>query len=530
MKTKIFRKITLLFIVLMLVCTPILSACGEKKADDATTPDESETVDLSTKYTDKDGNYIAETARDDWSSIGTITFLTCGVNPVPDYSEIVYNTIDADSTTSLPLVINEDIKLRNSILEERLGITVNEEYLHDNRRYGGAMLSRIRLDNMSGAEDYEVVVPCMYDGATLSLEGEVHDLLKLAEQGLQIEAPWWNQEFNENMTMGGQLYVTIGDLGLINKEATAALYFNLDFWNRLNLTDKYGGTPYDLVREGKWTVDLVFETVRLVGRDLNDDGIVNVEDEYGWGGQLADMSSLYFGGGQRIATAGMTDDGYPMLTMYNSAAATLMEKMQNFVKDSEHYVCGDDYFGYKGYQWPMVLIQAGFSEGRVLYYNASVGTVTQLGGMEEHFGIVPVPKATEIQDGYHSLIGAWSANCFAIPIGNTGTRLQMTIDALNVLGAASANTVAKDYSEIVLQWQKTRDDDSVDMLFNYILPNRSVDIGIVYSWGGLNGLLPKMASNPVGTFASNYEALETAAQFALDETIEVYRERAKLSN
>ena len=267
----------------------------------------------------------------------------------------------------------------------------------------------------------------------------------------------------------------------------------------------------------------MFEAVKSVGRDLNSDNVIDYSDEYGWGGQLDDMWSIYFASGARIASA---DPGeYPKLTMYNERSDTLMAKLQGLVQDKEHYISGNDYFGVT--KWPMELIRTGFIEGRVLFYNAEIGDVVEMGPMEEHFGIVPVPKADDGQDTYYSLTNPWTSTCFAIPSCCSGELLEMTIDVLNVMGAYSANTVAKDYDQIVLSYQKTRDDETVEMIFDYIFPGRSCDIGMVYKWGKLDDLLHDMAKQPVGSFASNYEARANAAQSALDETVDQMKKNAK---
>lgn len=99
----------------------------------------------------------------------------------------------------------------------------------------------------------------------------------------------------------------------------------------------------------------------------------------------------------------------------------------------------------------------------------------------------------------------------------------MTVDALNVLGAASKNTIAKDYQETVLSYMKTRDEESAEMINEYILPTRACDIGMVYQWGGLDVMLQNMAYYPVGSFASQYESLETQAEAALERAIEFYK-------
>ena len=515
-----------LLLVLLLVCMPILAACGDDEVStyESSVAESSEdgTPDLSSEYTDKDGNYIYKTSGKDWSSLGTITFLTAGVNT--DYvSEIVYNVFEDESSTSFPKRINDGLKERSAKLEEAIGVTVEEKYIYDGRRYGGEMANYIRTGNLTGTDEYQVVAPCMYDGGTLAVEGQLIDLNSLED--LQIKAPWWNQNFNETVTMANQLYFTVGDIGMINKNATAALYFNYDFWNRLHLSDNYGGRdPYQLVRDGDWTVDITFETARLV--DPSSAGAVSdpIEGVFGWGGQKDDMWSIFFGSGAKIAQAGA--DGLPELTMYNERNATLLDKLQDFVNDKDHYISGNNYFGYNGVQWPMVLIRGAFIEGRALYYNTSISEVNEMGTMEEHFGMVPIPKADTTQDNYYSLINPWISDCFAIPISNSGEYLAMTVDALNILGAVSANTIAKDYDEIVLAYMRSPDAETTEMIFDYILPNRACDIGMIYKWGGLDTMLQDLADLPVGSFTSRYDALSGAAQTALDETVSEFKKNA----
>ena len=54
-------------------------------------------------------------------------------------------------------------------------------------------------------------------------------------------------------------------------ESCVSLEFsvNLELWSSNGLESTYGGTPYDLVREGKWTVDLVFEAAKTFGMEGN---------------------------------------------------------------------------------------------------------------------------------------------------------------------------------------------------------------------------------------------------------------------
>ncbi len=512
-----FTKLISIALMLCLVGTLLLSACDTDNGD--TSGDASSDVSGVSEYQDANGKYVGSTTGTDYEG-ETITFLTCGVNAVYE-SEIVTNTYEDGATQAYPTVINDDLKLRADLLEEKIGVKIEEAKIYDPSRKNGEMCRTIREGNMTSTEDYQVVVPCLYDGATLAVEGQLYNLLGL--NGLQINAPWWNQQFNNSMTYAGQLYFTIGDIGLVNKSSTAALYFNLELWNKYNLSDEFGGTPYELVRDGKWTVDVAFEASQVQSSDVNSDGKIDYEDEFGWSGQLDDMWSIFFASGEKIASADA--DGYPTITMYNERSAKLIEKLQEFVQNKEYYISANDYFGVV--QWPGELTRASFTDGRCLFFNASLGDIVNLGVMEQHFGIVPVPKFEEKQDNYNALVNPWTSTCFAIPISVVGDKLTMTLDALNVLGADSLNTVAKDYQETVLTYMKTRDDDSIDMINNYILPNRACDIGMVYQWGSLDLLLQDMASANIGTFASNFEARKSAAESALETTVEFYRDNEK---
>lgn len=512
---KIKRTIALSAALLML-CSVILCGCTQESVE--STPEVQESSGgVRTEYIDENGNYYAKTSGRRYEG-QSISFLTCGSSTVFE-SEILPNTVyyEEGAAQTYPQIINDDLNERAIQLEEQLGLKLEEVQFMSATRKNGEMLQHIIQGNLSSTDEYQVVVPCLYDGASLATAGHLYNLRGL--DGLQIDAPWWNAEFNESMTYGDQLYFTIGDIGLVNKSCTSALFFNYDLWKKFGFNEKFGGSPYELVRKGEWTIDILAEASKVMSDDLDDNGKIDYKDEFGWAGQLDDMWGFFFGAGERIASADA--DGYPTLTMYNQRSARVMDKIQNFVKNDEYYVSANDYFSVT--PTPTELTREAFVTGRALFFNDALGTVTVLGDMEAHFGVVPEPKFEKSQDGYHSLVNPWGASCFAIPTCVVGDALTMTVDALNVLGAASKNTIAKDYQETVLSYMKTRDEESAEMINEYILPTRACDIGMVYQWGGLDVMLQNMAYYPVGSFASQYESLETQAEAALERAIEFYK-------
>ncbi len=515
--------------LVFLLCFGIFAACDQEEAGNSSGSSSGGTSEQTVSYgefQDQNGNYVAQTTGKTYGG-ATFTFLVCTVNKTyqseivkNDYNLPQYQTAEGDRMLS---TLNDALGERVDVVEEQLDVVIEEDYVADDSRPSGAMSQRILQDSLAFTSNYQVVVPCLLTTALLSQQNIFLDLNAIP--GLQMDAPWWDQSFNKEMTLDNKLFFTIGDIGLVNKSATAAITWNKSLYERNDLATKYGGTPYDFVRDGTWTLDLAYQMTCEFGVDLNNDGTINYEDLVGWEGQLDDMWSLFYGSGARIASAAGTADGYPVLTMYSERNAAVMEKIQTLVQDPTHYLSANDFFGQGGVQWPSILTQNNFIAGNALFFNGDMTFPLLLGDMEDDYGLVPVPKGDVEQDGYYSLVNPWSATCFAVPRWVPADQRDMLADVLNVMGAASKNLLAPVFLEQCLETMKSRDDDMKDMIDNYILPGRSADIGLVFQWGGLDALLHDMSQDAnKGQFASVYQAKESAAQAALDETVNAFKQ------
>ena len=497
-------KKTIAFLLIAVLACGILAACNDE--GDRSRADVSETSGS--------GKYVADVPDRDYGG-ATVTFLTCGVNQTAS-SEILYNDYGSDDEEQMMEVVNDALRERYNQVYESIGVVIKEQYIYDGRRYNGEMINHIRNAIAGGTDTFQVCVPCLYDCATLAAEGQLIDLLGEVPY-LNMSQPWWDQTFNSEMTIGGCLYFTIGDIGLINKDSTPCIAFNKDLFNEYNLE-----SPYDLVDDGKWTLDKLIELCKNMSVDLNDDGVIDYSDKFGYGGQYDDMWYLFYGSGERIASRDA--DGYPYLTMYNDRSATVIDKILEFMQDDEHYVCANNYFGVVN--WPAELVTQAFVEGRSLFNLSGVGTTDAYRDMEDDFGLVPIPKFNEEQENYYSMVNPWTSNAFCIPISVEGDALEMTGITLEVMGAVSKNILATAYYDVALQYQKTRDDDTVRML-EIIFNSRGCDLGTIYKWGLLDNLLHELITMPRGSFASQYDAKSAAAQSAMEETINFYKSNAK---
>ena len=251
-----FSKLFSALLVICLLITPVLVACD--------TEEEAGGASGGTSRVEESDAYTAQLSGNRYDG-ETFTFLTCGVNDLYE-SEVLFNTYDGWNEEDIfyPDALNNDLGERANRVTEKLGVELEEIKVKDEGRPGGTFATYIRNTSMAELE-YDVIVPCLYDGAALAIDGLLHNLEEI--EGLDLDEPWWNQEFRQTMSFGGKFYFAIGDIGTMNKNFTSALYVNLDLWNANGLSEEsaYGADPYELVRQGKWTVDLVFEATKILG-------------------------------------------------------------------------------------------------------------------------------------------------------------------------------------------------------------------------------------------------------------------------
>ncbi len=486
------KNIALILAIVLLMCA--LAACNTDNGGH--------------ESSESGGSFIDSLTGVDYGG-AEVTFLTCGIYQTAS-SEILPNSY-SDEENSVLEVVNDALSERYNLVEEKIGVVIREQYIYDPSRHGGTMIEHIRNTLASGTDAYQVCVPDLYDAATLSAEGLLIDLNTVPN--LDLTSSWWDQSFNSEITIAGHTYFTIGDIGLVNKDATPCIAFNKNLFEEYDLEN-----PYDLVDSGSWTIDKLIEFSKHLSNDLNNDGVIDYSDEFGYGGQYDDIWCMFYGSGERLASIG--SDGYPYLTVYNERSVSVVDNILKLMQDDLHYVSANDYFGVS--QYPAELVTQAFIDGRSLFNYSDIGDTDDFRDMADDFGLLPIPKYSEEQEEYNTLINCWTSNAFCIPYTVEGETLEMTGLTLELMGAISEDILVHAYYDVALQYQKTRDDDTVRML-DIIFSTRGCDLGMVFQWGGLDTMLHSLITSESGAFASVYETYKGKAEADMKETVDTYK-------
>lgn len=502
-----FKKSIILLVALLVFCMPMFG-CQE------------EIQSTETSETSENGNsFFGLDIPEDLNYNGkTVRVLTTSTGQSATNFQIQPNNNSMYSAETATAVISAAAECTR-LVEQRLGISVEEEVVYTFSRYGGEMYKRIQQDAMSYTGDYVFAMPCSIEAGMLSIEGLLYDLNDVPHIDLKRE--WWCQQFNDGVTVDGKCYFAIGDIGTVAKDATLFIAFNKKMAESIGLAEKYGySSLYEMVDKKAWTQDVMYEMAKSVYQDLNTNNVCDVGDVNGLAGQDSAIYNILTASEEKIIEIG--SDGYPRLAVYNERAISVISDAQEYFKDPQSgFISANDYFSQSQVPVKDVIVPE-FKADRLLFFMDAIMNLDLIRDMESDFGVLPVPLYDSDQENYSSQIGCWSTNCIVVPTFVVGEDLEIAGWLIEALSAVSHEKLNPVYYEQTLQYQISRDDDSMRML-DIIFATRTCELAEIYNLDIFQTVCG-MIDAQQGTFASAYDAVEGKTNYALEEIIAAYKE------
>lgn len=402
-------------------------------------------------------------------------------------------------------VINDAVYARNMKVYERFGVEMVDIPSPNGT---GDLTSPLRKSVMASSDDYDMVASGYNDvPKALAGDGMLMELHNVPY--MDLSKPWYDQNANEQTSLDGKLFATVGDMILMDNEATYGVLFNK------KLAEDYGFENfYEKVKDGTWTIDYMTECSRAVAKDLDGDGVMGEKDQWGCIGEPFNTYAYMVGCG--VQAYEKNKDDIPVFTVNSERFHDSFVKAFQLNRDdkstmfSDNFKSATDVFA--------EFIDPAFSESRVLFNVAGLVRVTVFRAMETDFGILPMPKFDKEQKEYFSIVSTGSANTISIPVTADAERSGAVIEALS---AESHYILTPAFYDTVLKTKAARDDDSADML-DIIFANRIFDVAYIYDWGGLIGSINNLKN--ADKISSTVESKLKSAETSLEKTITAYKE------
>ncbi|MCQ2431277.1 MAG: hypothetical protein MJ175_01600 [Clostridia bacterium] len=473
-----------------LLAVSLLSACGETAADPTpgkdTVPTPDNAIETEAETTDPNAPAVTD--------LGGYRFYTNVRSSTTGNGNFLCEDFFASEENGEP--INDAVYRRNRSIEERYNCSI-EQWDSQGDQY--QELSRV----VQAGDAVECGIVLGTNAASLAQEGMLLDLYSM---NLDFSKPYWDQSCVDAFTIGGHMYFVTGDMNISTWDLTRVSVFSKKLIKDLDLPD-----PYQLVRDGKWTLDRMLEMALKANIDLDNNGKITKDDQvglyiYGWAPEY-----YFYGAGERIST--MDAEGYPQLSVYNSRSVDVFDKIFNSVTSGRTDVTG----GFSGDQ------KECFTADRCLFTQFAVWDIRKdlRVNCENDFGILPIPKYDDAQEQYYNLVTF--NNCthlWCVPTTcSDPVKAAAVIDAM---AYESTSTLRAAYYDTTLQGKVLRDNDSAEML-DLIFSNRIYDLAIIYNWGKWDDYLIGVRDTKSNKFTSTYESRLSKTEDAINATIEAYQ-------
>ncbi|MBQ2708465.1 MAG: hypothetical protein IJF67_09375 [Clostridia bacterium] len=358
--------------------------------------------------------------------------------------------------------VNDAVYMRNEKVMAKLNCQL-EEVHHETYDELGADLNKLI---MAGDDVYAAAYVPLHKilaGLTGGYYAKLNDV-----DTLHLDQPYWDQTFLETSSIDGANYFATGSAHLMINSGMWMLFFNEDMMDANKLA-----YPYDLVREGKWTVDAMRTYTKAVA-NLNGDDVYGKDSDgnaiYGFVSFANVIPKFIYAAGAEYVTK--DKNGELVINCNSSKFIETCQKLAEFfgVKGEVLMASSDSTLN--------TYYQLYFEKQKCLFFGGELKTASLLRNMEQSFGIIPIPKIDESQKEYY-VTSVHQCPAFVIPVTNSAPEeVGLIFDALSYESDASVLDL---YFNEYVEQKGLRNEDSIEML-DIIVSSRSYDIGVVYGW------------------------------------------------
>ncbi len=330
-------------------------------------------------------------------------------------------------------VFNDAIFNRMTAVQDKYNIKMVEEY-------GLEVTNVITKSVSANTGDYAMG----YQVFTDEINGFVNNIYIGASDMpvFDFSKPWWDQGAIEDLAINGKIYYIFCDTGFGHYESNLCLYYN-----GVVLENNQLESPYNLYKEGKWTMDQMHSMMQTASNDENGDGKMKAEDDiFGFVGRVghympmlaaSDTDIVHYDDSTQTIEFDVTSD--IIMAIGDKTGEMLLDKSIALPEHSDSRTM--------------------FKSGKSLFYCHLLGDFRNLRDQEDDYGIINWPSIYENITGKMYTINPESI--FIPSDCPDPERLATIIEAMN---AYTYEYVLDEYVEKTVIGKGARDRQSAEVI------------------------------------------------------------------
>ncbi len=432
-----------------------LASCAQTGGGDNTTADTTASVDLGDETEELYLGYEKDTIPTTLNYGGsTVKILYWDDSERPEF-EVAEDADDGDRIVSA-------IKARNSVVQDRLGVTFEWEGYNGNTSNRSKFTKYVETQ-FSSSNYYDIIATYSRTSGMLATRGFLADLNTIDDNYLNYEKPWWPDTLIDTCTIGQSLYFVSGDASTNTLHFMYGVYYNKELVADYQLED-----PQTLTLNGTWTIDQLMSMTKDKYQDLNNNDKQDAEDFVPFGTKNFHCDAFYTGSDLML----VEEDADKVLVISpdfsSEKAVDLVAKLGTWLPTNDT-ILGDDYMK------PFVAGQGLFCLNRV--YMADNVSSNGLNAVTWTYGIVPVPKYNLDQENYITVMG----NPFTLySVGNGSSDPSMATAVIECWASEAYRRTTPAIFEINMKLKYSKENVDAQM-FDIIRSTVRYDLGRIFA-------------------------------------------------
>ena len=390
--------------------------------------------------------------------------------------------------------VNDAIFERNKAVEQKLNIKINS--ILDNNTASDSVPGKVATAVQAGTGEYDIMAAAAYTTFPGTLTGNYANLLNT--EFLDLEKPYWTQGLNEAVSYDDMQFMATGSMLLSIYRFAFVTVFNKDLF-----IDANQPFLYDTVEEGKWTLDKQISLVPLFHQD-NGNGVQDKDgDIYGFISSTLISTDAYWSACQ-IDIIKKNADGALEQVLNTDKVHTATEKILELYWGTDGATYALSAYGTDSEQDD---IRNMFAQGQGAMATLRIMALENsiMRDMPQEYGVIPMPKFDEQQDGYNTLLHD-QFTVVAIPTTVKGDRLDMVSAVMEAMASTSYKIVKPVYYEETLRTKIAQDPQSA-LMMDIITEGIYIDLGIIDTSFNIQNSLRDMVGTKTNNTSSRFKAV-----------------------
>jgi hypothetical protein len=455
------------------------SADAEEAAEPA------ETEEINSRLAEKDNLPEADFGGKNFTVIGST-------------DSYAYKYIEVEEMTGEG--VNDAAFARNTAVEDRFNTNV---VFFPNADYSACSRTITNSVTAGDSDAFDLVQYHVVENSGVAMKGYYLNWYEIPH--IDFTRSWWSDSNINDLTINGRCFLAMGDFAITTIGGTYCMYYDKQEAVNYQIEDLY-----NVVREGRLTLDFLKTLAGQIYTDKNGDGIKNEGDYFALASnQRSNFNTYLWSCDNQIFSRNDTGE----LT-YNYFSEHLVN-----VYDS----CWDLLNNYEG-------VWTGYEHGSAIEIFTNYGSLlcngtldsatSSLVDFEHDYGVIPYPKYDEAQAEYKTMVDGYHE---AMAVAKTAADLEFIGTVTEALCAESYKQVTPAFFDVCLKQRYASSREDAEMM-DLCVASRVFDLGYVYdNWKGVSFNFEELLRNPQHQdITSYYQKKKKVAEKYYDKVVELF--------